>query len=89
MPPSTAPNGSGQSRSSPFKNAADYDKIREDDKIGVSGLTTFTPGKPLVLELKHSDGTAESFEVNHTYNQQQIDWFKAGSALNLIAAKGK
>ena len=72
-----------------FKNAADYDKIREDDKIGVSGLTTFTPGKPLVLELKHSDGTAESFEVNHTYNQQQIDWFKAGSALNLIAAKGK
>ena len=72
-----------------FKNVADYDKIREDDKIGVSGLTTFTPGKPLVLELKHSDGTAESFEVNHTYNQQQIDWFKAGSALNLIAAKGK
>lgn len=71
-----------------FKNVADYDKIREDDKINVLGLTTFTPGKPLVIELKHKDGSTEQFEVNHTYNQHQIEWFKAGSALNLIASKG-
>ncbi|MBN8705840.1 MAG: aconitate hydratase [Bacteroidetes bacterium] len=70
-----------------FKNPADYDKIQEGDRISVKGLTSFTPGKPLTLELKHADGSVESFEVNHTYNDQQIEWFKAGSALNLIAAK--
>ncbi len=67
-----------------FANPADYDRIREDDTINILGLTSFAPGKPLMVELKHADGTAEQFEVNHTYNEGQIGWFKAGSALNLI-----
>jgi aconitate hydratase len=67
-----------------FANKADYDKVLEDDTIEINGLTEFAPGKPLTVVLNHADGTTDSFEVNHTYNQQQIDWFKAGSALNLI-----
>ncbi len=68
-----------------FKNPADYELIREDDVCAIRGLATFTPGVPLQLELKHSDGTADSIELNHTFNEGQIGWFKAGSALNLIA----
>lgn len=67
-----------------FANRDDYDRIREDDRISIEGLTTFTPGKPLTVILHHSDGTTDRFPVNHTYNESQIDWFKAGSALNLI-----
>ncbi len=67
-----------------FADPADYDKIREDDSFDVVGLTEFTPGVPLTLVLHHSDGTSESFAVNHTYNDQQIEWFKAGGALNII-----
>ncbi|MHC1774608.1 MAG: aconitate hydratase [Lentimicrobium sp.] len=67
-----------------FAEKADYDKILEDDIISVIGLTSFAPGKPLTLVLNHTDGTIDSFSVNHTYNEAQIDWFKAGSALNLI-----
>ena len=67
-----------------FADKNDYDKIRESDKISVLGLTTFTPGKNLTIKLKHSDGSSEQFEAIHTYNQQQIDWFKAGSALNAM-----
>ncbi len=67
-----------------FVNKSDYDKIQEDDKIDVIGLTTFAPGKNLKIILHHSDDTKDEFEVNHTYNQNQIDWFKHGSALNLI-----
>lgn len=67
-----------------FADKADYDKIREDDLITVSGLTAFTPGKPLTLTLNHTDGTNESFPVNHTYNEAQIEWFRAGSALNAL-----
>ncbi len=67
-----------------FANKANYDKVREDDVIDVLGLTEFAPGKPLSVVLHHSDGTKDEFLVNHTYNQNQIDWFKAGSALNLI-----
>jgi len=65
-----------------FADKNDYDKVRENDKISILGLTTFTPGKNLVIELKHSDGTSEQFEAIHTYNNAQIEWFKAGSALN-------
>ena len=72
-----------------FVNKADYDKIKEDDMIDIKGLTTFTPGKNLTLSLQHSDGTSEQFEVKHSYNAQQIEWFKSGSALNLIKLKGK
>ncbi len=65
-----------------FADKNDYDKIREDDKISIHGLTSFTPGKPLQVMLHHSDGTTDSFDVLHTYNETQIEWFKAGSALN-------
>lgn len=67
-----------------FVNKDDYEKVREDDKISITGLTEFAPGIKLKLSLKHSDGTNEEFEVAHTYNQAQIDWFKAGSALNAM-----
>lgn len=69
-----------------FADKADYDKIREDDTIDITGLRDFAPGKPLTVVLHHSDGTMESFPVNHTYNEGQIAWFKAGGALNLIRA---
>ena len=65
-----------------FANKEDYDKVREDDKISIIGLTSFAPGKTLTVVLKHNDGSREQFEAIHTYNQAQIDWFKAGSALN-------
>ena len=67
-----------------FANVADYDKVRQDDVIDIQGIDTFTEGKNLTIVLHHADGTKESFEVKHTYNAQQIEWFKAGSALNKI-----
>jgi len=67
-----------------FADKADYDKIQEDDVIDVLGLTTFTPDTPLTIVLHHADGTSEEIKANHTYNAQQIEWFKAGSALNII-----
>ena len=70
-----------------FANKDDYDKIMEDDVIDINGLTHFVPGEPLTIMLHHKDGTEDSFEVNHTYNEQQIEWFKAGAALNIIRAK--
>lgn len=65
-----------------FVNKDDYDKVREDDRISLTGLTEFAPGKTLDITLKHSDGTTDTFKVEHTYNETQINWFKAGSALN-------
>ena len=65
-----------------FADGADYDRIREDDRISVTGLKTFAPGSRMTITLLHSDGTSESFEALHTYNEQQIGWFRAGSALN-------
>ena len=70
-----------------FKNPADYDLIREDDVAAIRGLTKFSPGVPLTLELKHSDNTLDNIELNHTFNEGQIEWFIAGSALNLIAGR--
>ena len=67
-----------------FDNKADYDKILEDDSIDIVGLKTFAPDTKLKLVLKHADGTSDEIIVNHTYNQQQIEWFKAGAALNII-----
>jgi len=67
-----------------FENPNDYDLIQEDDRIDIIGLTEFAVGKPLTAVLHHSDGTTESFQVNHTYNEPQIEWFKAGGALNII-----
>ncbi|MFN8293363.1 MAG: aconitate hydratase [Chitinophagales bacterium] len=69
-----------------FVNKEDYNKIQENDEVAILGLTAFAPGKNLTVQLKHQDGTTESFEVAHTYNAQQIDWFKAGAALNIIRA---
>ena len=65
-----------------FINKDDYNRIREDDLISVTGLKDFAPGRNLTVTLRHADGTEESFEVSHTYNEMQINWFKAGSALN-------
>lgn len=67
-----------------FADKADYDKVREADTFDILGLTEFAPGKSLTIQLNHADGTSEQFAVNHTYNESQIGWFKAGSALNLI-----
>jgi aconitate hydratase len=67
-----------------FAEKSDYDKIREDDLIDIVGLTSFAPNQPLTVVLNHSDGSKEEIMVNHTYNEQQIEWFKAGGALNII-----
>jgi aconitate hydratase len=67
-----------------FANKADYDLIQEDDTIEINGLTTFAPGKPLQLVFTHADGSSHTILANHTYNEQQIEWFKAGAALNII-----
>ena len=67
-----------------FADPADYDKVQEDDTIDLQGLTNFAPGKQLTVVLHHKDGSTDSFAVNHTYNAQQIEWFKAGGALNII-----
>ncbi len=67
-----------------FDNKEDYDKIQEDDTIDILGLTTFTPGVSLTVVLHHKDGSLDEITVNHTYNEQQIQWFKEGGALNLI-----
>jgi aconitate hydratase len=67
-----------------FANENDYDLIQEDDTFNFVDLVEFAPGKQLTLEVVHNDGSKDTIKLNHTYNQQQIDWFKAGSALNLI-----
>lgn len=67
-----------------FADKADYDLIREDDRIDILGLKDFAPGKALTVALHHSDGSSDQFAVNHSYNHMQIEWFKAGGALNLI-----
>lgn len=68
-----------------FANEADYDKIQEDDTIDIIDLTSFAPDRQLTLVLKHKDGSSDTIKANHTYNAGQIEWFKAGSALNLMA----
>ncbi len=72
-----------------FTDKVDYDKIREDDRISITGFTAFAPSSQFTVTLKHADGTTESFLAEHTYNDAQINWFKAGSALNYSADKGK
>ncbi|MBC5839856.1 aconitate hydratase [Flavobacterium sp. F-380] len=70
-----------------FANEADYDKIQEDDTINIIDLVDFAPGKPLSVEFVHADGSKDIILANHTYNEGQIGWYVAGSALNLIAAE--
>ncbi len=68
-----------------FSNEGDYDRFQEDDNIDIIDLTSFAPEKQLTLVLHHTNGTSDTIKVNHTYNAGQIEWFKAGSALNLMA----
>ena len=68
-----------------FVEPADYEKFREDDKVSITGLDSLTPGKNVSVKIKHSDGTEENLETKHTMSDQQIEWFRAGSALNKIA----
>ncbi len=70
-----------------FANKEDYDKVQEDDSIDINGLTSFAPGYSLVVILNHKDGSRDEIIVNHTYNEQQIEWFKAGGALNVIRSQ--
>jgi aconitate hydratase len=70
-----------------FADKSDYEKILEDDRIDILGLKDFAPGVALTMQLNHKDGSVEQIKVNHTYNEPQIEWFKAGSALNLIKAQ--
>jgi aconitate hydratase len=67
-----------------FANVSDYEKVREGDKLSVRGLSSLAPGKNLTVEITHSDGSKDKFEAKHSYNAEQIQWFKAGSALNLM-----
>src|SRR5215204_3112618 len=70
-----------------FANKKDYDKVQEDDSIDINGLTSFAPGYSLVVILNHRNGSRDEIIVNHTYNEQQIEWFKAGGALNVIRSQ--
>jgi aconitate hydratase len=72
-----------------FMNPKDYDKIQEDDTFDIVGLKDFTPGIPLIIIANHTDGSKDYVLANHTYNEGQIAWFKAGSALNLISLQNK
>jgi aconitate hydratase len=70
-----------------FVDPADYDRVQEDDRVALSGITELAPGSTLQLTLTHGDGSTDAFEVAHTLNEEQIDWFKAGSALNKIRSE--
>ena len=70
-----------------FADPSDYEKVREDDRISVTGLSELAPGRPLTATVHHADGSDESFEVRQTMNAEQIGWFKAGSALNVLKNK--
>jgi len=74
-----------------FVNKSDYDLVRQDDVVSIPDFSEMAPGKNLTIRLDHADGTSSTFEVSHSYNQAQIDWVRAGSALNKIreeVAKG-
>ena len=72
-----------------FENPVDYDKILESDKLNIVGLDDFKAGKPLKCEIIHEDGTKDEINLKHSYNNFQIDWFHAGSALNVLRSKQK
>lgn len=71
-----------------FRNKEDYDKVQEHDRISVLGLNQFAPGKPLYVILKHQDGTTETFEALHTYNEMQIRWVQGRVCLEYHPCKG-
>jgi len=72
-----------------FANEADYDLIQEDDTFNFVDLNAFAPGKPLTIVIDHADGSQDTIQANHSYNAQQIEWFKEGSALNLIKKQNR
>ena len=72
-----------------FADKSDYDKILEDDSIDIICLQEFSVGEPLTLVLNHADGSTDEILATHTYGEKQIQWFKAGSALNMIAAENQ
>jgi len=72
-----------------FADSNDYDKVQEDDVVDIIDLTEFAPGKPFTLVFHHKDGSEDVIKANHSYNENQIEWFKAGSALNLIRRQNK
>jgi aconitate hydratase len=69
-----------------FEDRADYDKVQAKDRITCESLDQLAPGKAVTLSIKHEDGSTDSIQVNHTLNDKEIDWFKAGSALNSLTA---
>jgi aconitate hydratase len=68
-----------------FRSDTDYDRIREDDRISLTGLSALAAGRPVACEVFHADGTTESLLLNHSYSEAQLAWFRAGAALNLVA----
>ena len=70
-----------------FNNKADYEKVQPSDKVAIVGLEDFRPGVPLKCILTHADGSSDTIVLDHTFNEQQIEWFKAGSALNRMKEK--
>jgi aconitate hydratase len=70
-----------------FTDLSDYDKVRADDVVNIEGLSELAPGRPVTVSLRHSDGTTDELETSHTMSEEHIDWFRAGSALNLLARK--
>ena len=70
-----------------FENPADYERVRQADRVSVVGLTSLERGKPLSVVLHHEDGSDDQLSVIHTLDEQQIEWFRAGSALNLLRAE--
>ena len=67
-----------------FQDNDDYDKISEDDRISITQLNEFSEGKPVKCDIKHSDETCDTVLLNHSYNTSQIEWFRAGSAMNVL-----
>ena len=72
-----------------FINFDDYERIREDDRISLTGLRDMAPGKPVQCTVSHSDGTSETLELQHSYSESQLEWFRLGSALNLFHQQPK
>jgi aconitate hydratase len=70
-----------------FADSADYEKIRVDDRLSLTGLAEIAPGEQITAVLHHADGSEESFPLEHSLNEEQVEWFKAGSALNVLRAK--
>ena len=72
-----------------FTDPASYDRIADGDRISITGLAELAPDQPVACKLHHRDGTSESFTASHTFSDEQLEWFRAGGALNVIRARQK